>query len=82
VRHASSALRNLQDWLLGSCDACGAAAGPAAQALKRCGRCRAAVAYCSTDCQRHSWAELGHRGVCGAAAAAGAATLRAASAED
>jgi hypothetical protein len=80
VRLASSALRNLQDWLLGSCDACGAAAGPAGQALKRCGRCRA-VAYCSTDCQRHGWAELGHKSVCGAAAAAGAAASRAASAE-
>ncbi len=80
VRLASSALRNLQDWLLGSCDACGAAAGPAGQVLKRCGRFRA-VAYCSTDCHRHGWAVLGHRVVCGAAAAAGAAPSRTASGE-
>jgi hypothetical protein len=77
----SSALRLLQDGLLGTCDACGTAAAPAARALKRCSGCRA-VAYCSVECQRRGWAPpFDHRGVCAAAAAAGAAALRAASAE-
>mmetsp|Transcript_41793 Transcript_41793/g.131782 ORF Transcript_41793/g.131782 Transcript_41793/m.131782 type:complete len:176 (-) Transcript_41793:2686-3213(-) len=39
-----------------SCRACGAA-----EAKKRCGRCRA-VAYCSKECQRLHWKS--HRAVC------------------
>jgi hypothetical protein len=81
-RRAMPHLRQMQGILLGSCGFCGAAAGPAAAALKKCGGCRA-VAYCSTACQRHAWVERGHPALCAAAAAAArAAASHAASAEN
>lgn len=76
----TSAVRQMHGILLGSCGFCGAAAGPASPALKKCGGCRS-VAYCSTACQRHAWLERGHPAVCAAAAAAArAAASHAASA--
>jgi hypothetical protein len=58
------------------CTACGAP-GSRARPLKLCVGCRGLVRWCSTECQRSSWA--GHRRVCLERRAAAAAPAAAAS---